>query len=85
MLHDWPDDKCRKILENIKAVMAKDSQILIDDMVPPNEGINAQVTNIDLTMMGAGAGVERTVLHWQQLFNSVGLKIAHRTVYNPAL
>ena len=58
---------------------------MIDDMVPRNEGINWQVTNIDLTMMAAGAAVERTVLQWQQLFESVGLKIADRTTFNPAL
>lgn len=65
--------------------MAEDSQILIDDMVPPNEGINWQVANLDLTMMGAGAAVERTVLQWQQLFDSVGLKIAGRTTFSSAL
>jgi demethylsterigmatocystin 6-O-methyltransferase len=65
--------------------MAEDSQILIDDMVPPNEGVNWQVTDIDMAMMGAGAAVERTVLQWKQPFDSVGLKIASRTVFNPAL
>ena len=67
------------------AVMAKDSQILIDDMVPPNKGVGWQVTNLDLTMLCAGAAVERTELQWQELFDSVGLKIAARTVFNAAL
>ena len=67
------------------AAMAPDSQILIDDMVPPNKGVGWQVTNIDLTMMGAGGAVERTVAEWQHLFDSVRLKIASRTTFNPSL
>ncbi|KMU78412.1 O-methyltransferase [Coccidioides immitis RMSCC 3703] len=33
VLHDWPNDKCKVILENIKAGMSQDSTLLIDEMV----------------------------------------------------
>ena len=38
VLHDWPDEKCKLILENIKSAMTSESVVLIDEMVIPNLG-----------------------------------------------
>jgi demethylsterigmatocystin 6-O-methyltransferase len=65
--------------------MAEDSIILIDDIVAPDSGINWQVCQIDLTMMAAGASLERTESMWNELFDSVGLKIVRRLVYTPGM
>lgn len=35
IMHDWPDDKCVIILQQIMKAMNKKSVILIDDMVIP--------------------------------------------------
>ena len=85
VLHDWPDNKCKIILGHLKDVLAPESTILIDDIVTPNKGVNWQVCQIDLTMMVAGASMERTDSQWQDLFDSVGLKIAKRVVYTPGM
>ena len=66
-------------------VMGPDSLILVDDIVTPNKGVNWQVSQIDLTMMVAGASMERTEQQWQELYDSVGLKIVDRAVYTPGM
>ncbi|KAF2174812.1 S-adenosyl-L-methionine-dependent methyltransferase [Zopfia rhizophila CBS 207.26] len=85
VLHDWPDEKCRVILKNTIDASAPDSVILIDDIVTPNKGVNWQVTQIDLTMMVVCAAMERTETQWQNLFDSIGLKIVKRFVYTPSM
>jgi demethylsterigmatocystin 6-O-methyltransferase len=81
VLHDWPDNECRVILRNIIDALAPDSVILIDDIVAPNKGVPWQACQIDLTMMVAGAAMERTEAQWQNLLDSVGLKVVTRLVY----
>lgn len=65
--------------------MGPDSIILVDDIVAPNQGVTWQVTQIDLTMMIAGASMERTEAQWDALFDSVGLRIHRRIVYTPGM
>jgi O-methyltransferase domain len=85
VLHDFPDDKCRLILQSIMEAMGKDSLILIDEMVLPNTGVHWQATQIDLTMMSALASMERTHEQWSALLDSMGLKITKTYVYTPSL
>lgn len=76
VLHDWPDDKCREILQNIIPAMKKDySKILINDAVIPAQGAGWQETGIDMMMMTVHSAIERTEQHWERLLKSVGLKI----------
>jgi len=84
ILHDFPDDKCQLILKNIISTMAKDSMILIDEMVLPESHVHWQATQIDLTMMCALASMERTEAQWKTLLASVGLKIEDIMVHTPA-
>jgi demethylsterigmatocystin 6-O-methyltransferase len=72
-------------LKHTVEAMGPDSIILIDDIVAPNEGVPWQVTQIDLTMMVAGAARERTEAQWGALFDSVGLKIHKRVIYTPGM
>ncbi|KAL9116884.1 MAG: hypothetical protein Q9187_006587 [Circinaria calcarea] len=85
ILHDFPDDKCRLILQNTIGAMGKDSLILIDDMVLPDTNAHWQATQVDLTMMSALASMERTQIQWQALLKSIGLKIIKTYVYTPGL
>jgi len=83
ILHDFPDDKCRVILQHCIDVLAPDSLILIDDMVLPNTGVYWQTAQVDLTMMVALAARERTHEQWTALLDSVGLRIVDIHVYTP--
>ena len=82
ILHDYPDDKCRAILQNTIDTMAADSVILIDDMVLPDIGVHWHAAQLDMTMMTALASIERTREHWYELLQSAGLKIRRIWTYS---
>ena len=85
MIHDWPDHKCREILENITQAMGPESVILLDEMVLPDTKVHWQSTQIDLTMMAALASRERTRTQWAELLGSVGLEIVAIRTYTPSI
>ena len=85
VLHDWPDHKCREILQNVIPSMAPESVILLDEMVLPDSGVHYQSTQIDLTMMASCASIERTKSMWADLLDSVGLKIEKALTYTPSI
>ena len=82
ILHGFPDNKCRSLLQNTISAMSKNSVILIDDMVFPDANVHWQATQFDLTMMCAHAFMERTSTQWGALRYSVGLIIRDIYVYN---
>ncbi|KAJ5163998.1 Winged helix-turn-helix transcription repressor DNA-binding [Penicillium coprophilum] len=75
VLHDWPDELCRKILANTVAAMRPGySKVLVNENVIPDTGAYWETTSLDLIMMEIGSG-ERTERQWHSLLESVGLKI----------
>jgi demethylsterigmatocystin 6-O-methyltransferase len=85
VLHDYPDEKCIAILQNLIPAMDKDSRILIDEMVLPNSGVHWQVTSVDLTMMACLGSQERTKEQWYMLLDKAGLKILKIYTYHSPL
>ncbi|GAP92595.2 putative o-methyltransferase b protein [Rosellinia necatrix] len=75
ILHDWPDDKCVAILQQLIAAFGPDSQILIDEMVLPDSGVTWEATTLDLTLMASLGSCERTTAQWHGLLDAAGLKI----------
>jgi hypothetical protein len=76
VLHDWEDDRCRVILEQIKSVMKKGySKILINENIVPDTKASWQITSLDWIMMAVLTTCERTEAHWRELLGSVGLKV----------
>lgn len=77
ILHDWPDEICRKILANIVAAMRPGySKVLVNENVIPDTGAYWETTSLGLIMMEFGSG-ERTERHWRALLASAGLKIVN--------
>lgn len=75
VLHDWPDDMCRKILANLTPALRRGySKVLINENVIPDTGAYWETTSLDLIMMAIGSG-ERTERHWHALLGSAGLRI----------
>jgi hypothetical protein len=74
ILHDWPESQAKKILENIKDVMADDSVVLVHEAILPDTGVGHMEAKLDWHMMNLGA-LERTEQQWGELAESVGLKI----------
>ena len=75
ILHDWPNDKCKEILENVKSGMTQDSVILIDEMVLSDRGSSWRATQADLTMAVALSAMERSEAQWLTLFDEAGLHV----------
>lgn len=62
--------------------MTSDSVLLINDMILPEAGAPPFATSLDLVMMGACAGRERTLAGWKDLFSHAGLTIIDCNMYN---
>ncbi|KYG42189.1 hypothetical protein M433DRAFT_74316 [Acidomyces richmondensis BFW] len=73
VLHDWPDDKCIKILEHIGDAMGPNSVLMIDEKIVPNRDASDRLVFYDLAMMCIG-GMERTVGQFKKLLHGAGLK-----------
>jgi hypothetical protein len=63
--------------------MAGDSILLLDEWVLPEVGVNSYAAGMDMTMMTAFAGVERTEAHWRRILDDTGLKLVKLYAYNP--
>lgn len=85
IMHDYPDDKCVQILEQIMSAMTKDSVILIDEMVLPNEGAPWLSTSLDLMVMSTLGAMERSEKQWQILPDAAGLGIKQIFTYTEDL
>jgi len=76
VLHDWPDPLCRQILLNIISAMKPGySKILINDHVIPEKGAYYETTALDIVMMNLFSAGERREKSWNELLNSIGLKV----------
>ncbi|KAI9652255.1 MAG: hypothetical protein M1831_007103 [Alyxoria varia] len=76
ILHDWPDDGCRKILEALKPAMKKgESRVLINEVVVPAQGAIMSDTTHDMIMMNLFGARERDEGAWHDLLGSVGMKV----------
>jgi hypothetical protein len=73
ILHDYSDETCRKILQQIKPAMESKSKILINELVLPDQGTHWLTTSLDLGVMTCLAARERTEEQFVALFASVGL------------
>ncbi|KAJ3566872.1 hypothetical protein NPX13_g6972 [Xylaria arbuscula] len=76
ILHDWPDDAARKILEMQRdAMQVGYSTLLINDHIIADHMAHPQATGLDLTVMGLAAGRERKEEDWRKLLASAGFTI----------
>ncbi|KAF7957958.1 hypothetical protein EAE96_003525 [Botrytis aclada] len=77
IFHDWPDNACIKILQQIIPAMKKGySRILIVDLVLPDVGASVFGSLLDINMMPL-SGIERTEKHWKKLLEGEGLKVVN--------
>lgn len=62
--------------------MTPDSVLLINDMILPDIGASPFATALDLVMLCACGGLERTEEQWYELLREAGLKINKIVVYD---
>ncbi|KAJ6104259.1 hypothetical protein N7523_010579 [Penicillium sp. IBT 18751x] len=78
VLHNWPDEKARKLLENTRAAMVKGySKLFVYDIVLPPTGASISQTTMDVNMMSLLSASERTQEMWTSLLNSAGIRIVN--------
>ncbi|CAJ2500564.1 Uu.00g034170.m01.CDS01 [Anthostomella pinea] len=75
ILHDWPDHKCKEILQNIRAGMTDESVLLIDEMVLSKRDAPWQATQLDMAMMTCLAAKERSEFEWRTLLGDAGFEV----------
>jgi hypothetical protein len=84
IIHDWKDDDCVTILSHIRKVMNPGAKILVCDCVIPAGNTPHGGKVLDVLMMSALPGFERTEAEFAALFQRAGLKLS-RVIHTPAL
>ena len=76
ILHNWTDNDCTKILENIVSAMVKGySKLLISEHIIPEQNCALATFGRDIGMMSLHGGVERSETQWKALLEPVGLHV----------
>jgi len=76
ILHDWPDEACRRILANCRRAMKKDSRLLILEMVVPPGNEPSVAKLLDLEMLVITGGRERTEEEFKELLAWSGFRLS---------
>jgi demethylsterigmatocystin 6-O-methyltransferase len=85
IFHDYPDEKCITILQNLLPALGSGSQILIDEMVLPDSYVPWQATMTDLSMMMSLGGKERTREQWTKMIEGAGFQTLQIYTYGQTL
>ncbi|MEU9122882.1 methyltransferase [Streptomyces sp. NPDC048506] len=83
VLHDWPDEACRRILRTCRAAMTAGSRLLvIESVLPPGNAPHFGKT-LDVAMMAVVDGQERTADEFATLLSAGGFRLT-RVLPTPA-
>ena len=76
IIHDWYDDNCEKILGCIRRSMPDNGRVLIVDSVIPAGNDPHPGKLLDLEMLVAPGGVERTAAEFETLLTNSGFRLS---------
>ncbi len=76
ILHDWPDEKCRVILENCYRAMEPGTKLLVVEMMVPPGNTPSVAKLLDLEMMVVTGGRERTEEEFKELLETTGFRFS---------
>jgi|SRR5579872_123430 len=81
IVHDWDDERCLRLLRNCHANMDGDGRLIcVDSVLPPTGDIGGTAAKfLDLLMMLAIRGKERTRKQWEELYDAAGFRIINIT------
>lgn len=81
VLHDWGDDDCVRILEQLRPAMKPGySKLLVNEIIVPGRNAPWPTTSMDQLVFVLGAMAERTESSWENILERAGFKVTH--VYN---
>ena len=79
IIHDWDDERARRILSNCRKAMGKGGRLLVVERVVPERieptFVDQRGTLMDLNMLVLTGGRERTDPEFRDLFESSGLML----------
>ncbi|HJT91058.1 MAG TPA: methyltransferase [Mycobacterium sp.] len=75
ILHDWNDDAAVKILGNVRTAIASDGKLLLLESVLPERSSSDIGMLIDIEMLVAVGGKERTRAEWTSLLRRAGFQL----------
>lgn len=75
IVHDWDDEKARRILANTAAAMGKNGTLLVIDTVVPAGAENWWSKWLDINMLVLVGGKERTEQQFRELFQRAGFRL----------
>ncbi|HEX8139653.1 MAG TPA: methyltransferase [Pyrinomonadaceae bacterium] len=76
IIHDWDDERARRILRNIREVMPDNGKVLIVETVVPEGNEPHYSKLLDLEMLASPGGVERTEAEYAELLEAAGLRLS---------
>jgi O-methyltransferase/methyltransferase family protein len=76
ILHNWDDEHCVKILANCRDAMNRKGRVLVADPVVKSDNAPDWGKLLDVQMMVAVSGKERTKEEFAALFKQAGLRLA---------
>ena len=75
IIHDWNDEQCQTILQNIRKVISPEGRLLIIESVIPPGNDPSFGKLLDLTMLTMAGGKERTEEEFRKLLSSAGFEL----------
>lgn len=77
VLHDWEDEKALNILQNVTVAMHRNSRLLVIEIIIEEGNARQFGKLLDVAMLVASGGRERTEKEYHKLFKEAGLKMLH--------
>lgn len=75
IIHDWDEDRCLKILGNVRKAMSAASCLLLVEMVLPLGDTPHPGKILDMTMLVSMGGQERTESEYASLLSRAGFRV----------
>jgi hypothetical protein len=77
IIHDWDDEHCLRLLRNCHSSMEGNGVLVcVDSVLPPMGDTGATPAKLlDVLMLLAIGGKERTKLQWEDLYRASGFQI----------
>lgn len=84
ILHNWDDEDSTRILANCRRALAPGGRVLVVDAIVPEGNAAHQSKGMDLMMLAALTGRERTAEQLEPLFAAAGLRL-DRVIVTPSV
>jgi O-methyltransferase domain/Dimerisation domain len=83
ILHDWDDEQCLQILNNVRAAMSPGARVIIVEMLVGESDDPGIGTLMDMNMLAMLHGRERDLTEFDTLLTTAGLRRTELTLLQP--